>query len=37
MIDEFLLIQKMKQGDEEAIDRFIRRYYEEILKYLPQM
>lgn len=33
MIDEFLLIQKMKQGDEEAIERFVRRYYEEILKY----
>ena len=36
MIDEFLLIQKMKQGDEEAIDRFIRRYYEEILKYYQE-
>lgn len=33
MIDELLLIQKMKQGDEEAFDRFVHKYYGEILKY----
>lgn len=30
---DFLLIQKIKCGDENAFDVFIRKYYEEILKY----
>ncbi len=30
---DFLLIQKMKRGDENAFDEFVRKYYEEILKY----
>ena len=30
---EFLLIQKMKHGDENAFDVFVHKYYEEILKY----
>ena len=30
---EFLLIQKMKHGDENAFNIFIHTYYEEILKY----
>lgn len=30
---DLMLIQKMKHGDEHAFDIFIRRYYEEILKY----
>lgn len=30
---DFLLIQKMKRGDESAFDIFIRKHYEEILKY----
>lgn len=30
---DFLLIQKMKRGDESAFDVFIRKHYEEILKY----
>lgn len=30
---ELLLIQKMKRGDEKAFDVFVRRHYEEILKY----
>ena len=30
---DFLLIQKMKRGDESAFDVFVRKYYEEILKY----
>ncbi len=30
---DFTLIRKMKQGDKEAFDAFIRKYYEEILKY----
>ena len=30
---DFLLIQKMKHGDENAFDIFIRKHYEEILKY----
>lgn len=33
MIADFLLIQKMKQGDEQAFDTFVRKYYDEILKY----
>lgn len=30
---DLLLIQKMKRGDEKAFDVFVRRHYEEILKY----
>ena len=30
---DFLLIMKMKRGEEDAFERFIRKYYEEILKY----
>lgn len=30
---DLLLIQKMKRGDEKAFDVFVRKHYEEILKY----
>ena len=30
---DLLLIQKMKRGNENAFDLFVRKYYEEILKY----
>lgn len=30
---DFLLIKRMKQGDEDAFDVFIRRYYGDILRY----
>lgn len=30
---DFLLIRKMKQGDDEAFDTFVRKYYDDILKY----
>lgn len=30
---DFLWIRRMKQGDEEAFDLFVRKYYEEILRY----
>ncbi len=30
---DFLLIRKMKQGDDEAFDTFVRKYYGDILKY----
>lgn len=30
---DFLLIQKMKMGDEQAIDVFVRKYYTEIFRY----
>lgn len=30
---EFLLIRKMKQGNDDAFDTFIRKYYSDILKY----
>ncbi|MDO4275645.1 MAG: RNA polymerase sigma factor [Eubacteriales bacterium] len=30
---DFWVIQKMKRGDENAFDAFIRKHYEEILKY----
>lgn len=33
MDQDFLLIRKMKQGDEEAMEVFVRRYYPQILKY----
>ena len=30
---DLLLIQKMKHGNENAFDVFVRKHYEEILKY----
>lgn len=32
-MDDLILIMKMKQGDDDAIDRFVRKYYGEILRY----
>ena len=31
--NDFLLIRKMKQGDDHAIDLFVHKYYQEILSY----
>lgn len=33
MYNDFLLIRKMKQGDDNALDLFVRKYYQEILNY----
>lgn len=33
MYSDFLLIRKMKQGDDDALDLFVRKYYQEILSY----
>lgn len=33
MYSDFLLIRKMKQGEESAFDLFVRKYYKEILAY----
>lgn len=33
MYNDFLLIRKMKQGDEQAFDVFVHKYYQEILLY----
>ncbi len=33
MNSDLLLIQKMKRGDENAFDVFVRKYYEEMLRY----
>lgn len=30
---DFLLIQRMRMGDEKAIEIFVKKYYEKILKY----
>ena len=30
---DFLLIRKMRQGDEKAFDLFIHKYYRDILSY----
>lgn len=30
---DFLLIRKMKQGDDGAFDTFVRKYYDDILRY----
>ena len=30
---DFLLIRKMKQGDDDAFDTFVRKYYDDILRY----
>ena len=32
-MDDFLLILKMKQGNEDAFDKFVRKYYSQILQY----
>ena len=32
-MDDFLLIRRMKQGDDDAFDKFVRKYYAEILQY----
>ncbi len=32
-MDDFLLIQRMKQGDETAFDVFVRKYYGQMLQY----
>lgn len=32
-MDDFLLILKMKQGNEEAFEKFVRKYYSQILQY----
>lgn len=31
--NDYLLIRKMKQGDENALDLFVRKYYQDILNY----
>ena len=31
VLTDFLLIQKMKQGNEQAFNTFVRKYYNEIL------
>lgn len=33
VITDFILLQKMKQGDEKAFDTFVHKYYDDILKY----
>ncbi len=33
MDSDFLLIQRMKNGDEGAVDTFVRRYYPTVLRY----
>lgn len=33
MDGEFLLVRRMKQGDDAAFDQFVRRHYEDILRY----
>ncbi len=32
-MDDFLLILKMKQGNEQAFEKFVRKYYSQILQY----
>ena len=32
-MDDFLLIMKMKQGNEDAFEKFVRKYYSQILQY----
>ena len=32
--NDFLLIRKMKQGDDNAFDLFVHKYYQEILSYV---
>lgn len=31
--NDFLLIRKMKQGDDDALDLFVHKYYQDILNY----
>lgn len=31
---DFLLLQRMKRGDENAFNVFVRKYYKEILNYV---
>lgn len=33
MLNDFLLIRKIKQGDDDAIDLLVRKYYKDILTY----
>ena len=33
MDSDFILINWMRRGDEEAFDRFVRKYYEDMLRY----
>ena len=33
MDEDFLLVQKMRMGDENAFDRFVTKYYPAIMKY----
>ena len=33
MQNDFLLIRKMKQGDDDALDLFVHKYYQDILNY----
>lgn len=33
MNSDFLLIRRMKQGDESSFDTFVRKYYKDILVY----
>lgn len=32
-MNDFLLILKMKQGDEDAFEKFVRKYYSQVLQY----
>lgn len=32
-MDDFLLIQRMKQGNDDAFEKFVRKYYAQILQY----
>lgn len=33
MDSDFVLINRMRRGDEDAFDRFVRKYYEDMLRY----
>lgn len=33
IVDDFLLILKMKQGNEDAFEKFVRKYYSQVLQY----
>ncbi|MGN1165180.1 MAG: RNA polymerase sigma factor, partial [Lachnospiraceae bacterium] len=33
IVDDFLLILRMKQGNEDAFEKFVRKYYSQILQY----
>ena len=32
-MDDFLLIRRMKQGNDDAFEKFVRKYYAQILQY----